>query len=87
MKGNLEQYNSLYNDPNKLKQFDSAIDTYEIKFKNENTSLIYMKYKKFLFIDPRDYLYVKYTEQVNKNEIIEVCKSVNISDLNLQLEG
>ena len=61
MKGTLNLYNDYYNDPNKLKHFDIAIENYEIKAKHENTQLVYLKYKKVLFIDPRDYLYVKYS--------------------------
>ncbi len=70
----------MYSDPVKLKSFDNTIESYEIREKNESISLIYLKYRKVLFIDPRDYLYVKYTEYINEKELVEVCKSVNIHD-------
>lgn len=44
-------------------KIEPAIESYERHMEDEDTCLQYLRYKKVLMIDSRDFVYVKYTER------------------------
>lgn len=75
----LDNYLDFMADIDLQKKLDSSIDAFERVVANEDVHVLYLRYKKIMFMDPRDFLYVKKTER-NGDEAVEISKSIQVVD-------
>ncbi|CAD8087206.1 unnamed protein product [Paramecium sonneborni] len=78
----IQNYLAFMKDLQLQKQLDTSVDQFESHYSDERLQINYLRYKKILFMDPRDFLYIKYTKFINKDSVIEVSKS--FEDQNFQ---
>ena len=79
IKGTIDRYMAFISDLEMQMRIDSGIETYERPVDGSRVSLMYLRYKKILLMDSRDFLYIKYQEEQH-NKLIEVSKSIEIPD-------
>jgi hypothetical protein len=56
-------------------KLESSIDAYERVLGDQMCCVQYLRYKKMLMMDPREFLYVKYSKH-DRGRYIEVSKSI-----------
>jgi hypothetical protein len=76
----IEKYMTFMKNLNLQKSLDSSVDAFETHLAEGDVQINYLRYKKILFMDPRDFLYVKYTKAIDANSIVEISKSIEIPD-------
>lgn len=62
---------------------DNSIDAFEKHFDEMNLQINYLRYKKIMFMDPRDFLYIKYYDRKG-DDCIEISKSINVDNFKPQ---
>ncbi|CAD8139341.1 unnamed protein product [Paramecium pentaurelia] len=72
----IEKYMAFMKDLELQKKLDSSIDQFESHFSDDSLQINYLRYKKILFMDPRDFLFVKYTKYIDENTVFEISKSI-----------
>ncbi|CAD8159404.1 unnamed protein product [Paramecium octaurelia] len=73
----IDSYIEFMKDLQLQKQMDNSIDAFEKHYEDINLQINYLRYKKIMFMDPRDFLYIKYTDRKG-DDCIEISKSVNV---------
>ncbi|CAD8045751.1 unnamed protein product [Paramecium primaurelia] len=73
----IDSYIEFMKDLQLQKQMDNSIDAFEKHYEDINFQINYLRYKKIMFMDPRDFLYIKYTDRKG-DDCIEISKSINI---------
>ncbi|CAK73131.1 unnamed protein product (macronuclear) [Paramecium tetraurelia] len=76
----IQNYISFMRDLQLQKQLDSSVDQFESHYSDEGLQINYLRYKKILFMDPRDFLYIKYTKFIDEDTVIEISKSFENQD-------
>ncbi|CAD8060989.1 unnamed protein product [Paramecium primaurelia] len=76
----IQNYISFMRDLQLQKQLDSSVDQFESHYSDERLQINYLRYKKILFMDPRDFLYIKYTKFIDDDTVIEISKSFENQD-------
>ncbi|CAD8143965.1 unnamed protein product [Paramecium pentaurelia] len=73
----IDSYIEFMKDLQLQKQMDNSIDAFEKHYEDINFQINYLRYKKIMFMDPRDFLYIKYTDRKG-DDCIEISKSINV---------
>lgn len=71
----LQSYIEFMKDLDLQKSMDPSIDAFEKHFEGLNSQINYLRYKKILFMDPRDFLYIKYSD-IKDDHLVEISKSI-----------
>ncbi|CAD8081183.1 unnamed protein product [Paramecium sonneborni] len=71
----IQNYLAFMRDLQLQKQLDQSVDQFESHYSSQELQINYLRYKKILFMDPRDFLYIKYTKLINEDQVIEISKS------------
>ena len=58
---------------------DPSIDAFEKHYEGTNSQINYLRYKKILFMDPRDLLYIKYSD-IKDDHLVEISKSIIVDN-------
>ena len=70
-------YEEMQNNFKLQKSFDTNIEHYDCKeIIDENTKIIYLAYKKMLIVQPRDFVYVRYTFKEDENTYWSIATSI-----------
>lgn len=72
----LDNYLAFMADIDLQAKLDNSIDCYENVWKQDEYGILYLRYKKILFMDPRDFLFIKKTDR-KEDMAIEISKSIN----------
>ncbi|CAD8052860.1 unnamed protein product [Paramecium sonneborni] len=72
----ISKYIAFMKDLEMQKKIDSSIDQYEQHFSNNQLQINYLRYKKILFMDPRDFFFIKYIKYIDENTLFEISKSI-----------
>lgn len=80
-----EEFIFVSNDPETQNRINQNISFYKVLFskKSENfvLEIIHSKSKKFLIVDPRESLFIKYCKKVTDKHIVSIAKSVLLKDV------
>ncbi|CAD8134907.1 unnamed protein product [Paramecium pentaurelia] len=79
----IDSYLEFMKDLQLQKQMDNSIDAFEKHFEEMNLQINYLRYKKIMFMDPRDFLYIKYYDRKG-DDCIEISKSINVDNFKPQ---
>ncbi|CAD8050325.1 unnamed protein product [Paramecium sonneborni] len=79
----IESYLEFMKNLELQKQMDNSIDAFEKHYEDNNLQINYLRYKKIMFMDPRDFLYIKYTDRKG-DDCLEISKSINVDHFHPQ---
>ncbi|CAD8054290.1 unnamed protein product [Paramecium primaurelia] len=79
----IDSYLEFMKDLQLQKQMDNSIDAFEKHFDEMNLQINYLRYKKIMFMDPRDFLFIKYYDRKG-DDCIEISKSINVDNFKPQ---
>ncbi|CAD8128788.1 unnamed protein product [Paramecium sonneborni] len=72
----IQKYIEFMKDLEMQKKLDTSIDQFEQHYSNSQIRINYLRYKKILFMDPRDFLFINYSKFIDENTLFEISKSI-----------
>ncbi|CAD8134681.1 unnamed protein product [Paramecium octaurelia] len=79
----IDSYLEFMKDLQLQKSMDNSIDAFEKHLEDMNLQINYLRYKKIMFMDPRDFLYIKYSDRKG-DDCVEISKSIQVDNFQPQ---